>query len=188
MIVIIDNYDSFTYNLSQLVEEVHGSEPFIMKNDQLNHEILDKADYIIISPGPGLPYQSGKLMSFLEKYHTQKKILGICLGMQAIAEQFGCVLKQLNSVFHGIETNIIPINGGSPLYKDIREGFVAGRYHSWVVDENKQCTEIIFDSTDSDGEIMSLRHKHYPIFGLQFHPESFMTPDGEKIIRNFLNL
>ncbi|MBT8229618.1 MAG: aminodeoxychorismate/anthranilate synthase component II [Bacteroidia bacterium] len=187
-IVIIDNYDSFTYNLLQLVEEVNHSEPVIMKNDLLDSDVLDNCDYLMISPGPGLPDQSGKLMACLKKYYSEKKILGICLGMQAIAELFGCKLRQLDRVFHGIETNIISVNGGSPLFRGIQDGFKAGRYHSWVVEENQQNPELIFDSTDSDGEVMSLRHWHYPVFGVQFHPESFMTPDGEKIIRNFLNL
>jgi len=187
-VVVIDNYDSFTYNLVQIIEKIIGHEVTVIKNDEFIVDQIEAFDYIIISPGPGLPEASGYLLELIQHYYKTKKILGICLGLQAIAKVLGGKLKQLNQVYHGIETKVFYTENNNPIFNEIEDGFSAGRYHSWVVDPSYLPSELIQDAIDDDNEIMSLRHRSYPVFGVQFHPESIMTPVGEKILTNFLNL
>lgn len=186
-VVVIDNYDSFTYNLVHYVEAVCNFTPVVLRNDEINKLYIEEAEYLILSPGPGLPKEAGKLMDVIRKYHSRKKILGVCLGQQAIGEFFGGKLKNLNEVMHGVETEICKTNEDS-LLNGLPKKFNVGRYHSWVIE--KQCLpkELIITSEDKNGEIMSITHKSLPIKGVQFHPESIMTDFGIKIIDNFLKI
>jgi len=185
--ILIDNYDSFSYNLKHQIEEILSYDIDIVKNDQFDLNALNEYDFIILSPGPGLPYESGNIFELLQKYHDSKKILGICLGLQAIVEFYGGKLYPLQSVCHGIETTIYH-NGTSFLVKDVPNPFTGGRYHSWLAERSSlpQCLEI--NCLAENGEIMGVEHKEFPVYGLQFHPESIMTPDGKQFIKNFLHL
>lgn len=185
-LVIIDNYDSFTYNLVHAVEEILGESVKVVKNDLEDIEQLDKYEYFILSPGPGLPKESGKLMDIIERYKSSKKILGVCLGLQAIAESYGCQLKNLSTVFHGIRDNMTQTENASILYDGIEKTFYAGRYHSWVI-EKESLTEVFeITSVDSNNEIMSIQHKTDNIHAVQFHPESIMTDEGKQMLKNFI--
>ncbi|MBK8515850.1 MAG: aminodeoxychorismate/anthranilate synthase component II [Saprospiraceae bacterium] len=187
-VVIIDNYDSFTYNLVHLVNEILGGDVDVIKNDKFEMNELKKYDYIILSPGPGIPDEAGLLKSVIKEYAPSKKILGVCLGLQAIGEVFGGKLKNLRKVYHGIKTKMIKTDISDPILEGIGDHFEAGRYHSWVID-NKFCpSDLLVTSKDSDGEIMAARHKDYLVFGVQFHPESVMTSDGRQMLINFLNV
>lgn len=184
--VIIDNYDSFTYNLAHLIKEV-GGEVTIFHNDDFQLNELECFDKIILSPGPGLPSQAGQLMNVIRYYAGHKPILGVCLGHQAIAEIFGAKLENLPDVFHGVSAEIIlPVN--SPLFVGLKRPIIVGRYHSWAVskDDFPDCLEIIAET--SDGIIMALRHRDYNLYGIQFHPESVLTPQGNRILHNWLVL
>ena len=182
-IVIIDNYDSFTYNLSHLVKEL-GAEVTVLRNDQFELSDLEPYDRIILSPGPGIPSEAGLLLDVIRTYAGKKPILGVCLGHQAIGEVFGAKLENLSEVFHGVATPChitkedVVFNG---LPADI-----TGRYHSWVVAREglPDCLEVIAES--DEGQIMALRHKTLPVRGIQFHPESVLTPQGKTIIKNFI--
>ena len=184
--VIIDNYDSFTYNLSHLIKEV-GGEVTIFHNDEFQLRELECFDKIVLSPGPGLPSQAGELLNVIRYYAGRKPILGVCLGHQAIAEVFGARLEHLSDVFHGVSTEIVQ-SVNTPLFSGIKNPIVVGRYHSWVVSkvDFPDCLEIIAES--ANGKIMALRHRNYNIYGIQFHPESVLTPDGNEIISNWLSL
>ena len=186
-ILLIDNYDSFTYNLVHIIEDVKECKVDVYRNDELDIEICDKYDYIIISPGPGLPSESGLTKQIIETYYMTKKIFGVCLGLQAIVEVFGGQLKNLSRVFHGIETKM-RVTEDSPIYKDIPENFVAGRYHSWVADKDKFPQELIVNCVDDKNEIMGIHHNKHHVHAVQFHPESTMTPHGKTMLYNFLNL
>ncbi len=184
-VVIIDNYDSFTYNLAHLVKEL-GAEVTVYRNDKFELTQLETFDKIILSPGPGIPCEAGQLLSVIAHYAERKPILGVCLGHQAIGESFGGMLTNLADVFHGVATE------GTNLHRDyifegVSERFTMGRYHSWVVDREgfPACLEITAES--DEGQVMALRHRHYDVHGIQFHPESVLTPDGRKMIANFLN-
>lgn len=184
--VIIDNYDSFTYNLAHLIKEV-GGEVTIFHNDDFQLNELECFDKIILSPGPGLPSQAGQLMNVIRHYAGHKPILGVCLGHQAIAESFGAKLENLSDVFHGVSAEIVqPVN--SPLFAGLKHPIIVGRYHSWAVskDDFPDCLEIIAET--SDGIIMALRHRDYNLYGIQFHPESVLTPQGNRILHNWLVL
>ncbi len=186
-IVIIDNYDSFTYNLVHIIEQIQGHKIDVYRNDEITVEECDRYDYIIISPGPGLPQESGNTMEIIKSYYKTKKIFGVCLGLQSMVEVFGGQLKNLAQVYHGIETPMQVIVD-SPIYNEIENEFIAGRYHSWVADRENFPEELIIDCIDNDNEIMGLHHRAYPMYAVQFHPESIMTPDGIIMLRNFLNL
>lgn len=187
-ILVIDNHDSFTYNLVQLIEEVSDQEVTVQKNDQLNWIDIEQYDIIFISPGPGLPNEAGELMSFLDKFALKKRIFGVCLGLQAIFEHFGGSLKNLEKVFHGYECEVEQAGSNSKLFRNIDQKFKAGRYHSWVADEKELPESLRVNCYSQSGHIMGIEHVHYPIYAVQFHPESIMTPMGHQMIDNFLRL
>ena len=185
-IVIIDNYDSFTYNLAHLVKEL-GAEVTVFRNDQFQLSELDRFDKIILSPGPGIPSEAGLLMDVIKKYAGRKPMLGVCLGHQAIGEAFGAKLTNLSEVYHGVATPCTQF-GNDPIFEGLPKRIEIGRYHSWVVDKSgfPDCLDIT--AVSDDGQIMGLKHKNYDIQGIQFHPESVLTPDGKKMILNWLEL
>ncbi|MCQ2192005.1 MAG: aminodeoxychorismate/anthranilate synthase component II [Paludibacteraceae bacterium] len=184
-IVIIDNYDSFTYNLSHLVKEL-GADVTVYRNDQFELPQLEQFDKIILSPGPGIPSEAGLLLDVIKSYAGKKPILGVCLGHQAIGEAFGGKLTNLSQVYHGLQT---PCNlfGNDYVFEGLGNTCQIGRYHSWVVDKKDfpMCLEVTAES--EEGFIMGLKHKDYDIHGIQFHPESVLTPEGKKMINNWLN-
>lgn len=183
-ISIIDNYDSFTYNLAHLVKEL-GAEVKVYRNDQFEMNDLADTDKIILSPGPGIPSEAGKLLDVIRYYAGKKPMLGVCLGHQAIGEVFGAKLENLDDVFHGVATEGSQL-GNDYIFKGLPERFLMGRYHSWVVSKEDfpDCLEITAQS--DEGQIMALKHKKYDIHGIQFHPESVLTPDGRAIVSNWL--
>ncbi len=183
-IVIIDNYDSFTYNLAHLVKEL-GAEVTVVRNDQFRMEELERFDKIILSPGPGIPSEAGLLLDVIRTYAGKKPILGVCLGHQAIGEVFGGRLENLSEVFHGVATEGTQLDNDS-IFDGLPLRITMGRYHSWVVakDGFPECLEITAES--DEGQIMALRHRSYDIHGIQFHPESVLTPDGKRILQNFI--
>lgn len=185
-IVIIDNYDSFTYNLAHLVKEL-GAEVTVFRNDQFQLSELDRFDKIILSPGPGIPSEAGLLMDVIKKYAGRKPMLGVCLGHQAIGEAFGAKLTNLSEVYHGVATPCTQF-GNDPIFEGLPKRIEIGRYHSWVVDKSgfPDCLDIT--AVSDDGQIMGLKHKNYDIRGIQFHPERVLTPDGKKMIQNWLEL
>lgn len=185
-ILLLDNYDSFTYNLLQLLREAGVTDLSIVKNDQLVIEDGEKYDAFVISPGPGLPNESGVTCELIRRFAGEKKILGVCLGMQAIAEVFGGKLVQPGNVLHGETIRINPVTPVDTLFSGLEAGFDGGLYHSWAVDASCVPEELRITSLDSRGVIMSLRHKEFDICGVQFHPESIMTPMGGKMIENWL--
>lgn len=187
-VIIIDNYDSFTYNLVHLINEITGSEVVIKRNDQFDIKYLESFEYIVLSPGPGLPDEAGLLKDVIKTYASSKKIFGVCLGLQAIGEVFGGHLKNLSKVFHGMKTTIHQTEIFDPLFKGISPTFDAGRYHSWVINKSDFPDELSITALDDDGEIMAVRHQKFQVYGVQFHPESIMTPDGKAMMTNFLNL
>ena len=186
--LIIDNYDSFTYNLVQLVYESSGKDPDVVKNDELRNLDFSQYEHVIISPGPGLPKQSGDLLWAIEQILPTHKILGICLGLQAIAEVFDLTLEQLDEVQHGIKESVSLTENKSPIYKNIKPEFEVGRYHSWIVRSKSIPQELQVDCVNGDGIIMGMSHRELPVYGVQFHPESIMTPEGQIIMGNFLNI
>ena len=183
-IVIIDNYDSFTYNLSHLVKEL-GANVTVFRNDQFELPQLEAFDKIILSPGPGIPSEAGLLLDVIRTYAGKKPMLGVCLGHQAIGEVFGGKLTNLTDVFHGVATEGTQF-GNDYIFDGMPARITMGRYHSWVVDKQgfPECLEITAES--DEGQIMALRHREYDIHGIQFHPESVLTPEGRNIISNFL--
>ena len=186
-ILVIDNYDSFTYNLVHAIKKISGLQVDVFRNDQIKLEDIDQYDKIVLSPGPGLPREAGLLLDIIKTYAPGKSILGVCLGHQAIGEAFGGKLHNMNRVIHGMATRVRVTPAGSALFEGLPESFDAGRYHSWIVQEDTlpDCLEVT--SYDDEGRIMSMKHKTYNLEGVQFHPESVLTPLGEKIIENWLN-
>ena len=184
-IVIIDNYDSFTYNLSHLIKEL-GAEVTVLRNDQFELEDLEPYSKIILSPGPGIPSEAGLLLDVIKTYADKKPILGVCLGHQAIGEAFGGQLENLSDVFHGVATPCHIISD-DPIFSGLERTITIGRYHSWVVSKEAfpDCLEI---TAEIDGQIMALRHKTLNVRGIQFHPESVLTPDGKKMLQNWMYL
>lgn len=183
-VCIIDNYDSFTYNLSHLVKEL-GAEVTVYRNDKFKMEQLEEFDKIILSPGPGIPCEAGLLLDVIKAYAGKKPILGVCLGHQAIGESFGGKLTNIGEVVHGVATPC-HITKDDYLFEGLSKDIEIGRYHSWVVDQAgfPDCLEVT--SVSDEGFIMSLRHKEYDIRGIQYHPESVLTPDGKSILNNWL--
>ena len=187
-ILILDNYDSFTYNLVHYVEETLGYAVDVFRNDAIELDEIEKYDTLILSPGHGLPSDAGILKAVIEKYAATKKILGVCLGMQAIGEVFGGKLHNLEQVFHGVATPINVIEKEDLLFKNLPQEFEVGRYHSWVISEKDFPSELQITSVEENKQIMSLKHKEYAVYGVQFHPESILTEYGQEIIANFLKI
>lgn len=185
-ILLIDNYDSFTFNLYHYLEELFDGEIEVMRNDEIDFERIEEFDAFVISPGPGLPKKAGDLMKFLNDYSQTKKILGICLGLQAIAEHFGFKLKNLAEVIHGQSHEIRVINRDNPLFHNLPSTFKVGRYHSWVIDENSLSQDFEISSRSMDGSIMSISHKRLALHAVQFHPESILTENGKDLLKNWL--
>ena len=183
-IAMIDNYDSFTYNLVHLVKEL-GAEVTVMRNDRFDLKDLEEYDKIMLSPGPGIPSEAGLLMDVIRTYAGKKPILGICLGEQAIGEVFGGTLTNLDDVFHGVQTPV-RIIADDYLFKGLEKTVMAGRYHSWVVDAASMPECLETTAVSDEGQVMALRHREHDIRGMQFHPESVLTPEGKTIMRNWI--
>lgn len=183
-ILIIDNYDSFTYNIVDALRTL-GTVPDVVRNDRLDLDAIEDYDKIIISPGPGIPSEAGQLPQFLERYATRKPILGICLGHQALGEYFGGQLRNLSEVYHGVSSPV-DIVADDYMFEGIDSGTQVGRYHSWVVDSEGLPESLEVIATSADGAIMAMRHRDYDVRGLQFHPESIMTPQGARMLDNWL--
>ena len=186
-ILVIDNYDSFTYNLVHAIKKISGQPVDVYRNDEISLEEIEKYDKIVLSPGPGIPEEAGLLLDIIKEFSPKKSMLGVCLGHQAIGEAFGGELHNMNRVLHGIATPVKLTENKSVLFDSLPDTFDVGRYHSWIVksDNLPECFEVT--SYDADGQIMSMKHKEYDVQGVQFHPESVLTPLGEKMIENWLN-
>lgn len=184
-ILLFDNYDSFTYNLVHVVKSLGYENVDVYRNDKIELSQISQYDKIILSPGPGLPSEAGLLMQLIKEYADKKSILGVCLGHQAIAEYFGATLENIPTVFHGVQT-AIKIMGDDNIFAGLPNEILAGRYHSWIVSKTNFPEELEIIAEDNAGAIMALKHKKYDLHGVQFHPESILTPDGANIIQNFL--
>lgn len=197
-VLVFDNYDSFTYNLVHLVQQITHEKVEVYRNDQIPLEKVKDYDKIILSPGPGIPSEAGELLPLINEYAASKSILGVCLGHQAIGEAFGGKLVNLDKVYHGVATEIqvrsfelgacLPDRqvGSQNLFNGLPEKIMVGRYHSWIISETGFPEELEITAKDENGYVMALRHKHYDVQGVQFHPESVLTPDGRTIIENWL--
>lgn len=183
-LLIIDNYDSFTYNIVHAVRQL-GIEPVVKRNDALTLDEVEEYDKIIISPGPGIPEEAGLMPEVLKRYATDKPVLGICLGHQAIGERFGASLRNLPQVYHGIRSTIT-VTRPDYIFEGLPDKIDVGRYHSWVIDKDSLPEELEVTAMSDDGEIMAVRHRSLDVRGLQFHPESILTPDGLTMINNWL--
>lgn len=190
-ILVFDNYDSFTYNLVHLVEKITHTKVDVFRNDQIALEKVKDYDKIILSPGPGIPEEAGLLLPLIKEYAATKSILGVCLGHQAIGEAFGGKLTNLETVYHGVATEIEVGSQKSEIRSSLFEGLpdkiLVGRYHSWIVSDEGFPAELEVTARDENGYVMALQHKRYDVQGVQFHPESVLTPDGETILRNWLS-
>jgi len=184
-ILVIDNYDSFTYNLVHALKKFSGVTIEVMRNDEVAEDTPDLFDKIVFSPGPGLPEEAGSMPFVIRKYAGKIPMLGVCLGHQAIGESFGGKLENMNDVLHGIATPIIVV-AKSYLFDQLPETFYAGRYHSWIVERESLPAVLEITSLDQEGRIMSFQHRDFDIQGVQFHPESILTPIGEKILENWV--
>ncbi|WP_159777499.1 aminodeoxychorismate/anthranilate synthase component II [Flavobacterium sp. 9AF] len=183
-IAMIDNYDSFTYNLVHYLEDLNA-EVTVYRNDQFELEELESFDKIILSPGPGVPEEAGLLKAVIEKYAPTKSIFGVCLGLQAIGEVFGGKLINLDKVYHGVATRVTQIEEDY-IFNGLPKEIEVGRYHSWVVSQDELPKNLIITSIDKNGQIMSMKHKNYDVRGVQYHPESVLTPFGKKILENWI--
>lgn len=186
-ILLIDNYDSFTYNLSQYLEEEGGEdvEVTVWRNDQFDIDDVECFDKIVLSPGPGVPDEAGLLKAVIRRYAPTKPILGVCLGEQAIGEVFGAEIYNLNTVFHGIQSSV-RIVAPDHIFDNLSDSIKVGRYHSWVVGKEDFPAELEVTAVSDEGQVMALKHRRYDVHGIQFHPESILTPEGRTIIRNFI--
>jgi anthranilate synthase component 2 len=187
-ILVFDNYDSFTYNLVHLVQNIVTDKLDVYRNDQIPLEKVKDYDKIILSPGPGIPKEAGSLLPLIKEYAATKSILGVCLGHQAIGEAFGGSLINLSTVYHGVSTpvKIVKHEAKHDLFEGLPDEFEVGRYHSWIINEKNFPKDLDITARDENGYIMALQHKTYDVQGVQFHPESVLTPDGETILRNWL--
>ena len=184
-ILLFDNYDSFTYNLVHAIKSLGYDNVDVYRNDKIELSQIDQYDKIILSPGPGIPSEAGIMMELIKEYANHKSILGVCLGHQAIAEAFGAKLENISTVFHGVQT-AIKIVKEDYLFAELPKEILAGRYHSWIVSKSDFHSELEVTAVDEAGDIMALKHKTLDLHGVQFHPESILTPDGVQIIQNFL--
>lgn len=187
-ILVIDNYDSFTYNLVYYIKKLTGKYPDVFRNDQIEAEAAEEYDKILLSPGPGIPGEAGICLDLIRQYGPVRSILGICLGHQAIGEAFGGSLDNLSQVFHGLATTVSVTDPEEPLFKGIPANIMAGRYHSWVVTRDNLPDCFTITCQDEQGTVMGISHKDYDVRGLQFHPESVLTEHGLEIINNWLNI
>lgn len=184
-VAVIDNYDSFTYNLVHYLEDL-GAKVTVLRNDEFDLQELESFQKILLSPGPGIPDEAGLLKQVIQQYKASKSILGICLGQQAIGEVFGGSLINLEKVYHGVASKVKVEVADEILFKDIPTEFEVGRYHSWVISNDDFPEDLEITSKDENGQIMSLRHRNFDIKGVQFHPESVLTPHGKTILKNWL--
>ncbi len=185
-ILVFDNYDSFTYNLVHQVEKITGEKVDVYRNDQIELDKVNGYDKIILSPGPGIPEEAGLLLPLIKQFAPAKSILGVCLGHQAIGEAFGGKLVNLDTVYHGVATKVKIEKAKARLFDGLAQEIEVGRYHSWIVSDEGFPVELEITARDANGYIMALQHKVYDVQGVQFHPESVLTPDGEKILQNWL--
>lgn len=183
-IAVIDNYDSFTYNLVHYLEDLNANVT-VFRNDEFELIELEKFDKILLSPGPGIPDEAGLLKDVIKKYASTKSIFGVCLGLQAIGEVFGGQLTNLEKVYHGVATKVTKTEDDF-IFNNLPNEFEVGRYHSWVVSNENLPADLIVTSTDENGQIMSMKHANFDIRGVQYHPESVLTPFGKKILENWL--
>ena len=184
-VIVIDNYDSFTYNLVHYLEDL-GCTVTVKRNDQLQLEDIEPFDKIVLSPGPGIPDEAGLLKPIIEVYAKTKPILGVCLGHQAIGEVFGGTLANLDKVYHGVATPVEVVQE-DPLFEGLGKSFEVGRYHSWVV-QTPLPEDLVLLAQESNGQVMAMRHKTYDLYGVQFHPESILSPNGKQLLNNWLKL
>jgi anthranilate synthase component II len=187
-IMVLDNYDSFTYNLVHILKELSKGPVDVYRNDEIGLKEMGKYDKIVISPGPGVPDQAGITKKLIRHFGTKKSILGVCLGCQAIAEVFGGSLINLDHVYHGVATNIIVLDEDDRIFKGIPASFTAGRYHSWVINESNFPVCLKITAKDDEGMIMAITHLTYDVKGIQFHPESVLTEYGKRMLLNWLNV
>lgn len=189
-ILVFDNYDSFTYNLVHLIQKIGNQTVDVYRNDEIALDKVAAYDKIVLSPGPGVPSEAGLLLPLIKAYAAQKSILGVCLGHQAIGESFGAKLVNLSTVYHGVATpiQVLPnrTTGDRDLFAGLPACLMVGRYHSWVIDRENFPEELEITAEDSNGYIMALRHRQFDVQGVQFHPESVLTPEGEALMRNWL--
>lgn len=186
-ILILDNYDSFTYNLVHMVEDITNKMPDVYRNDEISLEEVGEYDLIMLSPGPGIPDEAGILKDVISTYAGKKPIFGVCLGLQAITEVFGGKIINLDEVFHGVATEMKVIDKKATIFKDVSETFLAARYHSWLASDEGFPSDLLVTARDEEGGIQALEHKIFPISAVQFHPESILTEVGEQLVRNFIN-
>ncbi|MCH3884451.1 anthranilate synthase component II [Tenacibaculum aquimarinum] len=185
-ILILDNYDSFTYNLVHMVEKITNKMPDVYRNDEISIEGVGTYDLIMLSPGPGIPDEAGILKDVIKTYAGKKPIFGVCLGLQAITEVFGGKIINLDDVFHGVATEMKITDTTATIFKDVPETFLAARYHSWSATDEGFPADLIVTARDEDGGIQAIEHKSFPISAVQFHPESILTEVGEQLVRNFI--
>jgi anthranilate synthase component 2 len=184
-LLIFDNYDSFTYNLVHLVKELRYRDIEVHRNDRISLDEIERFDKIILSPGPGIPSEAGLLLPLIRRFAPQKSILGVCLGHQAIAEAYGGNLINLQDVYHGVATPV-RIVSDHRIFNGLPETIEVGRYHSWIADKNAFPDELEITAVDSEGQVMALRHKSWDVHGVQFHPESVLTPLGKEMVKGFI--
>ncbi|HAO15577.1 anthranilate synthase component II [Tenacibaculum sp. C7A-26P2] len=185
-ILILDNYDSFTYNLVHMVEKITDIYPDVYRNDEIGIDEIGVYDLIILSPGPGIPSEAGILKEVIARYAGKIPIFGVCLGLQAITEVFGGSILNMNEVFHGVATEMRVVQKEASIFQDIPETFLAARYHSWIASKEDLPNVLEITAIDEEGGIMAIRHKEYQISAVQFHPESILTEVGEKLVSNFI--
>ena len=185
-ILVLDNYDSFTYNLVRYVKETGEHNVTVVRNDVVDMDEVEQFDGIILSPGPGIPEEAGLLLPLVERYYATKRIFGVCLGLQAITIVFGGKLINMNKVFHGVATEASIVQPPHYLFADMPGKILVGRYHSWMADQESFPPDLRVDATNHEEQIMALSHRKYDVCGVQFHPESILTPDGRQMVRNWL--
>lgn len=186
-ILVIDNYDSFTYNLVQYIERIAGTEVTVARNDKITLDEVAAFDKIVISPGPGIPDEAGISKALIRRYGPEKSILGVCLGHQAIAEAYGGSIRNLDTVYHGVSSEIEQVVPDEPLFQEIPVKFDAGRYHSWIVEQDTLPGSLEVTARSSNGDVMALRHREHDVRGVQFHPESVLTEFGGMMIKNWID-